>query len=114
MFAPALDCAGPTAPRTQLVSLEALRLLTHALTLTLCNEAACARCAAPAVPLKPVLVPFVVHFEHGDARVWLACVRCGAEQLRLRKRGELTTLLRDAVKRAPCRVDAVVDLPGDA
>lgn len=113
MFGPALDCAGPTAPRTQLVSLEALRILTRVLGSVLGAQAHCGQCRAPGTPSQPVLVPYVVHFVHGDAHLWLVCTKCGAEQMRLRKRGEMTTLLREAVKRAMCRVDAVVDLPED-
>lgn len=105
---PALDSAGPTAPLTQLLSLEALRMFTWMLQ----PLAPCDDCPAQG-PVRRV--PYAVHFEHGDARLWLVCADCGRETETLRrKRGEVTRLLLECVKRAPCRVDAVVDLPGDA
>lgn len=106
LFVPALDSAGPTAPLTQPLSLEGLRLFT----LMVQPLPACLDCTFTTSAF--VRVPFAVHFEHGDARLWLVCSECGTEsEGPRRKRGDVSRLLKECCKRAPCRVDTVVDLP---
>lgn len=108
LVVPALDSVGPTAPLTQLLSLEALRMFTWMLQ----PLVPCPRCGNAQPPVRRV--PFAVHFSHGDARLWLVCADCRLEEeAPRRKRGDVTRMLLECVKRAPCRVDAVVDLPGN-